>query len=105
MNNEERRENCANNNLVYSTQFSEPALYQVVVHNDDFKPMEFVVGILENYFHMDRRAAVDKMLEAHLSGKTVCGVFSKDIAETKVLQVMNYVTSNNHPLQCDLEVA
>jgi ATP-dependent Clp protease adaptor protein ClpS len=91
------------NNLEFSAELAEPALYQVVLHNDDFTPMEFVVGILEKFFYMDRKQAADKTLEAHVKGKTVCGVFSKDFAESKILQVMEHAQSYEHPLNCSME--
>jgi ATP-dependent Clp protease adaptor protein ClpS len=98
-------------NKVYTTDLEhkeellEPNLYQVVVENDDFTPMEFVVSILERFFYMDRRKAVEKMLDAHVKGRAVCGLFSKDIAESKIVQVMTYAELHDHPLRCDIEVA
>lgn len=81
-----------------------PSLYQVVVHNDDFTPMEFVVDILERFFYMNRRKATDVMLEAHAKGRAVCGLFSKDFAESKVKQVVDYAKLHEHPLICSMEV-
>lgn len=91
--------------LVHKEEIQEPNFYQVVIQNDDFTPMEFVVSILEKFFYMDRRKAVEKMLEAHVKGSTVCGLFSKDIAESKIVQVKMYAELHDHPLRCDLEVA
>src|SRR5471030_2522536 len=68
----------------------EPHLYQVVMHNDDFTPMEFVVAVLEIFFNMDRTKATSVMYEVHISGKAVCGVYTRDVAETKADQVVEY---------------
>lgn len=84
-------------------KLKEPLMYQVVMHNDDFTPMEFVVEILETFFGMDRTKATSIMYEVHMSGKAVCGIFSKDVAETKVEQVMDYARRNEHPLLCSVE--
>lgn len=80
-----------------------PSLYQVVLLNDDFTPMEFVVDILESVFAMARTQATQVMLEVHTKGKGLCGVFSYDIAETKVAQVMNIAQQQQHPLLCTME--
>jgi ATP-dependent Clp protease adaptor protein ClpS len=85
-------------------QLKQPSMYQVVMHNDDFTPMEFVVAILESFFNMDRAKATQVMYEVHMTGKAVCGVFSKDIAETKSDQVMEYARRHEHPLLCSVEV-
>jgi ATP-dependent Clp protease adaptor protein ClpS len=84
-------------------QLKEPAMYQVVMHNDDYTPMEFVVAVLEVYFHMDRVKATKIMYEVHMSGKASCGVFSKDVAVTKVDQVSEYARTHEHPLLCSIE--
>ena len=80
-----------------------PSLFKVLLHNDDFTPMEFVVLILETYFSKDRTAAADIMLAVHHTGVGVCGVFPYEIAETKVSLVMEYARENEHPLQCSME--
>ena len=80
-----------------------PPLYQVVLLNDDYTPMEFVVDVLEHIFGMDRTTATRVMLEVHTRGKGVCGVFTYEIAETKVTQVMDYARKHQHPLQCVME--
>ena len=80
-----------------------PPLYNVVLLNDDFTPMEFVVHVLEQFFGMDREKAVRIMLHVHTQGKGVCGCFSREIAETKVSQVNDYSRENNHPLLCSME--
>src|SRR5688572_1593440 len=82
----------------------QPAMYQVIMHNDDFTPMEFVVVVLELFFNMERTVATRVMYEVHTTGKAVCGVFSKDVAETKVNQVTDYAMIHEHPLLCSIEV-
>jgi ATP-dependent Clp protease adaptor protein ClpS len=84
-------------------KLKEPRLYQVIMHNDDFTPMEFVVAALEMFFNMERALATQVMYEIHMKGKAVCGVFSKDVAETKADQVMEYARKNDHPLLCSIE--
>lgn len=85
-------------------QLKEPVMYQVVMHNDDYTPMEFVVVALEMFFNMERTQATRTMYEIHTSGKAICGIFSKDVAETKVDQVMDYARMHDHPLRCSTEV-
>lgn len=80
-----------------------PPLYQVVLLNDDYTPMEFVVEVLELIFGMDRPKATRVMLEVHTRGKGVCGVFTYGIAETKVAQVSAFAEQQQHPLLCTLE--
>ena len=82
-----------------------PPLYRVMILNDDFTPMEFVVHVLEYFFGMDREKAVRVMLQVHTQGSGVCGVYSREIAETKVSQVNDYSRENNHPLLCTMEFA
>lgn len=82
-----------------------PPLYQVILLNDDYTPMEFVVEILEIFFGMDRSKATQVMLQVHTRGKGVCGVFSRDVAETKVGQVTEYSQQHQHPLLCTMEEA
>ena len=81
----------------------QPPLYRVVLLNDDFTPMEFVVDILESIFGMERTRATQVMLEVHTKGKGVCGVFNFEIAETKVAQVMSVARQHQHPLLCTME--
>ena len=81
----------------------EPPLYRVVLLNDDYTPMEFVVEILESIFGMERTRATQVMLEVHTKGKGVCGVYNFDIAETKVAQVMGIAQQHQHPLLCTME--
>jgi len=86
-------------------KLKKPPLYKVVLINDDYTPMEFVVHILESIFSLNREQATLIMLHVHKLGKGVCGVFTKDIAETKVVQVNNYARENKHPLMCEMEEA
>jgi len=80
-----------------------PPLYRVLLINDDFTPMEFVVDILGSVFAMERTRATQVMLEVHTKGKGICGVFSHEIAETKVAQVMGIASQHQHPLLCTME--
>jgi ATP-dependent Clp protease adaptor protein ClpS len=80
-----------------------PPLYQVILLNDDYTPMEFVVDVLERIFSLDRPRATRVMLQVHTKGKGVCGVFSYEIAETKVAQVTAYARQHQHPLLCTME--
>ena len=77
-----------------------PQMYQVVLLNDDYTPMEFVVMVIQEFFSKDRETSTQIMLKIHLDGKGVCGVFSKDVAATKVDQVTEAARKNGHPLQC-----
>jgi len=86
-------------------QLKRPPLYKVLLLNDDYTPMEFVVQILESFFGMGREKATQIMLEVHTRGAGVCGVFSRDVAETKVAQVNDYSRENQHPLKCTMEEA
>jgi ATP-dependent Clp protease adaptor protein ClpS len=82
-----------------------PPLYKVVLLNDDYTPMEFVVEVLERFFRMDRSKATQVMLHVHTRGKGVCGLFTFDIAETKVALVNQYSRDHQHPLLCTMEEA
>ncbi len=77
-----------------------PQMHQVVLLNDDYTPMEFVVMVIQEFFNKDRETATQIMLKIHLDGKGVCGVFSKDVAATKVDQVTEAAKKSGHPLQC-----
>jgi ATP-dependent Clp protease adaptor protein ClpS len=81
----------------------QPPLYRVVLINDDYTPMEFVVEVLESIFGMERTRATQVMLEVHTRGKGVCGVYNYEIAETKVAQVMTTAKQHQHPLLCTME--
>jgi len=80
-----------------------PPLYKVLLLNDDYTPMEFVVHVLERFFGISHAQAIDIMMTVHRKGLAVVGVFSFEIAETKVTQVMDYARRNQHPLQCTME--
>ena len=80
-----------------------PARYRVVLLNDDYTPMEFVVHVLERYFNKDAQEATQIMLHVHQKGIGVCGIFPFEIAETKVMQVTDLARKNQHPLQCTME--
>lgn len=85
------------------TELQPPSMYQVVLFNDDYTPMDFVVFVLQRFFSMDGEKANQVMLEVHRKGKGVCGVYPFDIAETKVAMVQQFVEQNEHPLMCDLQ--
>lgn len=80
-----------------------PSLYKVLMLNDDYTPMEFVVYVLERFFNIDHGRAVDIMLTVHTKGVAVVGVYPFEVAETKVTQVMDCARANQHPLQCTME--
>ncbi|OSQ46256.1 ATP-dependent Clp protease adapter ClpS [Thalassospira alkalitolerans] len=80
-----------------------PSMYKVLLLNDDYTPMEFVVQVLERFFEKGREEATAIMLQVHRKGVGICGVFTYEIAETKVNQVMDLARQNQHPLQCTLE--
>jgi ATP-dependent Clp protease adaptor protein ClpS len=82
-----------------------PSQFKVLMLNDDYTPMEFVVLVLKRFFHMDLEQATRVMLHVHQKGVGVCGIFPYEIAETKVNQVMDFARQNQHPLQCTLEKA
>ena len=84
-------------------QLKKPLLYKVILLNDDYTPMEFVVRVLERFFHKNREQATHIMLHVHQKGMGICGVFTREVAETKVRQVMLYAAENQHPLQCTME--
>ncbi|WP_394788454.1 ATP-dependent Clp protease adapter ClpS [Rhodoferax sp.] len=77
-----------------------PQMHQVLMLNDDYTPMEFVVVVIQEFFSKDRETATQIMLKIHLDGKAVCGVYSKDVAATKVDQVLEAAKQSGHPLQC-----
>lgn len=80
-----------------------PSLYKVLILNDDYTPMEFVVHILERFFNKNKQEATDIMLHVHRRGVGLCGVFTYEVAETKVNQVMDFARANEQPLQCTME--
>ena len=87
------------------TKPKKPSQYRVLLLNDDYTPMEFVVMVLKRFFGMDLEEATRVMLHVHQKGVGVCGVFPYEVAETKVNQVMDFARQNQHPLQCTLEKA
>ncbi len=86
-------------------RLKKPPLFRVFLVNDDFTPMEFVVDVLEHVFGHDRQSATRVMLEVHTRGKGTCGVYTFEIAETKVAQVTSYARQHQHPLLCTMEEA
>lgn len=98
-----------NNDSLIKTQtidkLKKPSLYKVLILNDDYTPMEFVVYLLKSFFNKSNEEATKIMLHVHQNGIGVCGVFSYEIAETKVIQVLDTSRKNNHPLQCTMEKA
>lgn len=80
-----------------------PSMYRVLLLNDDYTPMEFVIHILERFFSKNRMEATDIMMHVHRRGVGVCGVFTYEVAETKVQQVMDFARANEQPLQCTME--
>ena len=87
------------------TRPKKPSMFKVLMLNDDYTPMEFVVIVLKRFFSMDMEQATRVMLHVHQKGVGICGVFPYEIAETKVNQVMDFALANQHPLQCTLEKA
>ena len=97
--------NGTNTGVVVKTRpkTKKPSMYKVLMLNDDYTPMEFVVFVLEQYFSKNREEATQIMLHVHRRGVGICGVYTYDIAETKVNQVMDLARKEQHPLQCTLE--
>ena len=85
------------------TRTKKPSLYRVLLLNDDYTPMEFVIYVLERFFNKSRDEATTIMLHVHQHGVGVCGVFTYEVAETKVAQVLDLARRNEHPLQCTME--
>jgi ATP-dependent Clp protease adaptor protein ClpS len=86
-----------------NTRTQRPSMYRVLILNDDYTPMEFVVYVLEQYFHKSREEATRIMLHVHQTGVGVCGVYTYEVAETKVAQVIDTARRHQHPLQCTME--
>jgi ATP-dependent Clp protease adaptor protein ClpS len=84
-------------------KLQKPPLFKVILLNDDYTPMEFVVIVLERFFQKNREEATRIMLHVHQKGIGVCGVFTREVAESKVRQVMSFSSENQHPLQCTME--
>jgi ATP-dependent Clp protease adaptor protein ClpS len=87
------------------TEIEPPPKYKVVLNNDDYTPMDFVIEVLERFFSMNLDKATQVMLTIHYHGKGICGVFSAEVAETKTMQVNQYARENEHPLLCTMEKA
>ena len=85
------------------TKVKKPSLYRVLLLNDDYTPMEFVIHVLERFFQKNEEQATQVMLHVHNSGVGECGVFTYEVAETKVTQVMDFARKHQHPLQCVME--
>jgi len=86
-------------------ELAKPPMYKVVLHNDDYTPMEFVVEVLQSFFDLDHERAIQVMLAVHTQGKATCGIFTRDIAETKSYLVNEYARECEHPLMSDIEAA
>lgn len=86
-----------------ATRLKPPPLYKVMLLNDDFTPMDFVVTVIQKFFGLDREQATRIMLKVHREGVGVCGVFARDVAATKVEQVITYARQHQHPLACVME--
>ena len=84
-------------------KLKKPPLYRVIIFNDDYTPMEFVVYVLQTFFGIDRDKATQIMLAIHTRGKGVCGIFTKEVAETKAARVNNFARTNEHPLISEIE--
>lgn len=89
--------------IAEKTKVKPPKKYKVILHNDDYTTMEFVIYILQTVFHKTIDEAENIMMEVHLKGAGVCGIYSREIAETKALKVVNLAKANNHPLECTIE--
>ena len=86
-------------------KLKKPPMFKVILLNDDYTPMDFVIEVLQSYFHMDQEKATRVMLHVHTRGMGVCGIFTRDVAETKVVQVNEYSRLRQHPLLCSMEEA
>lgn len=95
-----------NQSLVFEEteqQIKEPSMYKVLIINDDFTPMDFVIDVLVRFFRMDEERATQVMIHVHTRGKGLCGIFTHEIAETKMLAVNQFAKDNTHPLLCVME--
>lgn len=86
------------------TEFKEPKMYKVMLLNDDYTPMDFVIEVLQKFFDMDEQKATQIMLHVHTRGQGLCGIFTHEVAETKTAQVNEYARDNEHPLLCVAEI-
>ena len=87
------------------TTVKPPSMYKVVLNNDDYTPMDFVIEVLAKFFSLDIEKATQLMLTVHYQGKAICGIFTAEVAETKVVQVNQYAREHDHPLLCSMEKA
>lgn len=101
--NDEHHESTPGLILKTRPKTQKPSMYKVLLLNDDYTPMEFVVHVLETIFKKNRQEATDIMLHVHRRGVGVCGVYTHEVAETKVAQVMDFARANEQPLQCTME--
>ena len=85
------------------SKLAPPPLYTVLLLNDDFTPMDFVIHVLQRFFSMNRERATQIMLQVHTEGRGICGVYPRDVAATKVEQVLSFARENQHPLACIME--
>lgn len=85
------------------TEVKQPRKFKVILLNDDYTPMDFVVKVLQHFFQLSEEKATKIMLQIHLQGRSICGIYTRDIAETKVVQVTDYARQNDHPLLCTME--
>ncbi|MGS0675290.1 ATP-dependent Clp protease adapter ClpS [Shewanella sp. 0m-4] len=100
-----RTENIEHVEESVEAEFKQPSMYKVVLNNDDYTPMDFVIEILQLFFKKDEQQATEIMLAIHHKGKGICGIYPFGIAETKVAQVNQFARQNQHPLLCSLEEA
>ena len=108
MSNGTDRDNEHDHGLAVATtrpEVAKPPMYQVVLLNDDYTPMDFVIEVLQVFFNMNRELATQVMLHVHTRGKGICGVFTHELAETKVAQVNEFSRHHQHPLMCTMELA
>jgi ATP-dependent Clp protease adaptor protein ClpS len=103
MSDEDRNGDDGNSGVAIQTRTRTPSMYKVLMLNDDYTPMEFVVHVLERFFAKSREEATQIMLHVHRRGVGLCGVFTYEVAETKVNQVTEFARRNQHPLRCTLE--
>ncbi len=85
------------------SELKPPSMYKVILINDDYTPMEFVIDVLIRFFHHNKEKAIQIMLAVHIQGKGVCGIYTRDVAETKAMAVNNFARQNKHPLLCEVE--
>jgi len=96
-------EDLSHSEVAHKTEFSEPKKYKIFLLNDDYTPMDFVVETLIRFFYFSENAATQIMLQIHKEGRGLCGIFSRDVAETKVVLVNEFSRLNQHPLLCIME--